>query len=63
MRNPIRDLWRARGDRNEELATLRGMLKASEAKNIELAQRMAAMEQHLNDLHEFLMSSVIVRKV
>lgn len=60
MRNWLSRKWRARGDRHEELATVRGMLKASEARNVELAERMATMESQMADLKAFLQRSVIV---
>lgn len=63
MRAWLVKVWSAMGDRNEELATLRGMLRASEAKNVELAARVQLLEQHMVDLDEYLKSSVILRRV
>lgn len=63
MREWIGRLWRARGDRNEELATVRGMLKLSEARNLHLLERMAEMEKHLAAIDRLLYEAVIVRRV
>lgn len=59
----LRDRWTARADRDEDIATVRGMLRASEAKNVDLAARVQLLEQHMVDLDEYLQSSVILRRV
>lgn len=63
MLNWIKDQWREAGNRNEELATVRGMLKASEAKNARLAEHLAVLDRRIADMEHFLHQSVILRKV
>lgn len=63
MLNWFRNKWRAIGDRNEELATLRGMLKSSEAKNVRLKEHLAVLDRRMDDLERFVNDCVILRRI
>jgi hypothetical protein len=63
MLNWIGKQWKAIGDRNEEMATLRGMLRSSEAKNVRLKEHLVVLERRMTDLERFVNDCVILRRV